>query len=444
MAEETDDAKLSAEHSPKTVDMRKKRARKINNWPLFIALMVVGVIILTLGLVVVKRSGDTTADADIFASGVKRATSFAHNFMSPSGGGIVGPKMPAKPSPAEIPSTIVQLDSGKEVNFTTQEKVPELAAARKPEIPRMNDELKRVREMRVRQAEAAIDGPIKVQLDEIKTRQSQQTDELARIDRQLASLGSGSMTYEQRLAAAQAAINGGSGSGGYDQRNDLTRLNQFASADSESGWTNPARVEAPSTPFIIRAGAVIPSVLESEIISDLPGQIKGRVSQAVYDSPTGEHLLIPQNSTLIGEYSSQIAYGQSALFVVWKRIEFPDGKVLDLGGMPGASGSGSAGFKDRVNNHYLRIFGSAIMMSAIVAGVEMSQDGIGGSDSSDKQRMADAISESLGQNLGGVMAEMISRNMSIAPTLEIRRGYRFNVMLIRDLLFDGPYREFDY
>ena len=296
--------------------------------------------------------------------------------------------------------------------------------------------------MRVRQAEAAIDGPIKVQLDEIKTRQSQQSEELARIDRQLAVLGSAAPTYEQRLAAAQAAIDGGSGAGGFADRNDLTRLNQFASIDSNSGWTNPAKVEAPSSPFIIRAGAVIPSVLESEIISDLPGQIKGRVSQAVYDSPTGNHLLIPQNSTLIGEYSSQIAYGQSALFVVWKRIEFPDGKVLDLGGMPGASGSGSAGFKDRVNNHYVRIFGSAIMMSAIVAGVEMSQDN--GTDSSDRQRMADAISESLGQNLGGVMAEMVSRNMSIAPTLEIRRGYRFNVMLIKDLIFDGPYAAFDY
>ncbi len=58
--------------------------------------------------------------------------------------------------------------------------------------------------------------------------------------------------------------------------------------------------------------------------------------------------------------------------------------------------------------------------------------------------MADALSEMLGQQLGGVMAEMVEKNMNIAPTLEIRPGYRFNVMLVKDLEFKRPYRAFDY
>jgi type IV secretion system protein VirB10 len=58
--------------------------------------------------------------------------------------------------------------------------------------------------------------------------------------------------------------------------------------------------------------------------------------------------------------------------------------------------------------------------------------------------MSDALSEALGNQLGGVMAEMLQKNMNIAPTLEIRPGYRFNVMLVKDLEFKSSYRAFDY
>lgn len=168
-----------------------------------------------------------------------------------------------------------------------------------------------------------------------------------------------------------------------------------------------------------------------------------QISQNVYDTPTGKHLLIPQGARLVGEYSSQVQYGQSRVFAVWQRIIYPDGKALDIGSSPGSSGAGYAGFRDRVNNHYVRIFGSAIMMSAILAGVEMTQNN-SNNDSENTQRMSDALSESLGQVLGGVIGEMLSKNMSIAPTIEIRPGYRLNVMLVKDLVFPGPYRSFDY
>ena len=112
--------------------------------------------------------------------------------------------------------------------------------------------------------------------------------------------------------------------------------------------------------------------------------------------------------------------------------------------MPGSSGAGYAGFRDRVNNHYCRIFGSAIMMSGILASVFMTQNNRDYAEGSNSQRMSDAMSEMLGQQLGGVMGEMLAKNMNIAPTLEIRPGYRFNVMLVKDLEFKRPYQSFDY
>jgi type IV secretion system protein VirB10 len=186
----------------------------------------------------------------------------------------------------------------------------------------------------------------------------------------------------------------------------------------------------------------MPATLISGINSELPGQIVAQVSQHVYDTPTGRHLLIPQGSRLVGTYSSDVAYGQSRVLVAWQRVVFPDGKALDIGSMPGADGAGYAGFNDKTNNHYLRIFGSALLMSGVTAGIALSQDDSGGS--SDSQRSSDALSEALGQQLGQVTGQMVAKNLSMAPTLEIRPGFRFNVIVTKDLTFSKPYQSFDY
>jgi len=54
------------------------------------------------------------------------------------------------------------------------------------------------------------------------------------------------------------------------------------------------------------------------------------------------------------------------------------------------------------------------------------------------------MSEALGQQLGQVMSQMIAKNLNIAPTLAIRPGFRFNVVVTKDLAFTKPYRSFDY
>lgn len=149
--------------------------------------------------------------------------------------------------------------------------------------------------------------------------------------------------------------------------------------------------EAPRTPFELRAGFVVPATLISGINSDLPGQIMAQVAQHVYDTPTGRHLLIPQGSRLVGTYSSDVAYGQARVLVAWQRIVFPDGKAMDIGVMPGADSAGYAGFNDQVNNHYFRTFASAFLMSAVTAGITLSQDN--GNSTDNSQRASDALSE---------------------------------------------------
>lgn len=130
--------------------------------------------------------------------------------------------------------------------------------------------------------------------------------------------------------------------------------------------------------------------------------------------------------------------------MAWQRLIFPDGKTLDIRAMPGADSAGYSGFSDQVNNHWFRTISSAILMSGVIAAVDLSQDNTNSNDSSDRQRAGDALSEALGQTLGQVLGQIISKNLNISPTLEIRPGYRFNVIAVKDMTLPSPYQPFDY
>ncbi len=112
--------------------------------------------------------------------------------------------------------------------------------------------------------------------------------------------------------------------------------------------------------------------------------------------------------------------------------------------MPGADSAGYAGFHDQVNNHYVRLFGSAFLMSGVTAGITYSQRQNQATNTYGAPSASSALSEALGQQLGQVTAQLIAKNLSISPTLEIRPGYRFNVVVTKDMTFSKPYRSFDY
>jgi type IV secretion system protein VirB10 len=256
-----------------------------------------------------------------------------------------------------------------------------------------------------------------------------------------------SSAYPIKMAQLQAALSGNTSGGGPMRlprssdilmpRDTLIDINKAGSSDR---WRLPSITEAPRTPYELRAGFVVPATLISGINSDLSGQVIAQVSQNVYDTPTGRYLLIPLGSRLVGGYTNDIIYGQARVMMAWQRIVFPDGKALDIGSMPGTDAAGKAGFADQVNHHYWRVMGSAFLMSFITAGVEVSQN----SDNDERRRASDALSEALGQQLGSAMTQMISKNLNISPTLEIRPGYRFNVMVNKDMAFSRPYQAFDY
>lgn len=225
-----------------------------------------------------------------------------------------------------------------------------------------------------------------------------------------------------------------------DDQNKQVRKEKFlkgAAADSDDGYL--VSLKKPQiTPYEIKAGSIIPGVLKSAINSDLPGLIRGIVSEDVYDTSTGKYILIPRGSTIVGTYDSQIAYGQRRLLAVWTKLIFPDGSTLSLKGMPAADQEGSAGLSGEVDNHYMRLFGAALATSVISAGYQMSQ-GAQSVVGSVAQTPGQTMASSLGQQLGQAGTAITSKNLSIQPTLTNPVAQRFYVNVTKDIVFQKPY-----
>ncbi len=207
-----------------------------------------------------------------------------------------------------------------------------------------------------------------------------------------------------------------------------------AAEESVDNYQLGAEVQNPRGPYEIKTGTIIPAILISGINSDLPGPIIAQVRENVYDSVAGRYLLIPQGAKLHGIYDSAIAYGQQRVLIAWQRIVFPNGQTLSLSGMPGSDVSGYAGFKDLINNHYKRVFGSVLLMSLFSAGLQLSQPQQSG-ESNNTPSVNQILAQNVGIGLSQTADQLLRKNLNVKPTLQIRPGYLFNVSVTRDMLF---------
>lgn len=229
----------------------------------------------------------------------------------------------------------------------------------------------------------------------------------------------------------------------YDPAADKDKEAFFARAGKDSSWMLP-HIRTAGQPLELKTGTVIPGVMVTGINSDLPGNIIAQVSQNVWDTATGRQLLIPQGAKIFGTYDSRVIYGQERVLVAWNRVVFPDGSAVTLGAMPGADMAGNAGYTDEVNNHYMRIFGSAVLMSMITGGMSYSMDALRPSGNSDSGNstptLQDEMGAALAAQLGQATMQLLQKNLNIKPTLEIRPGYQFNVIVTKDMVFQQSYK----
>ena len=175
---------------------------------------------------------------------------------------------------------------------------------------------------------------------------------------------------------------------------------------------------------------MLPAVLITAINSDLPGPVVAQVREHVYDTVTGDHLLVPQGSRLIAQYDSMVAWGQERVLLCWNRLILPNGDSLDLQCMPAADLKGAAGLADEVDEHWWRILKGAAVATLLSAGTAFAA----GDTTSYNPTVGQVMARSASGEIGQVGAQLTRNNLSIQPTITVRPGFSVNVIVTKDMI----------
>ena len=214
--------------------------------------------------------------------------------------------------------------------------------------------------------------------------------------------------------------------------NGQGRKNALAGRAGAGDHISPHRLVSPVSPWTVQAGSAIAASLITGLNSDLPGLVTAQVTQNVHDSVTGQHLLIPQGSRLIGSYDSVVAFGQSRALVVWQRIILPDGSSIRLDNTPASDSQGYAGLSDRIDRHTWQLLKGVALSTLLGVGTELGT----GSSESDLVRAIREATQQAGARAGD---QIVGKSLDIQPTLKVRPGWPVRIVVHKDIVL-RPWR----
>ena len=204
----------------------------------------------------------------------------------------------------------------------------------------------------------------------------------------------------------------------------------FLGETDDTSIYNPHRLETPVSPWQLMAGTVIPATLLTGVNSDLPGQVIAQVTNPVYDTVSGETVLVPQGARVIGRYDSVIAFGQSRALLVWTRIIMPDGTSIRIDNLAGVDARGYAGLEDKVDYHSWRLLQGVALSTLLGVGSELASD--------DEGDIARALRRSAQTGANQAGQDIVRRNLDVQPTITIRPGWRLGIVVNEDIVLK-PY-----
>ncbi|SMD12970.1 IncP-type conjugal transfer protein TrbI [Rhizobium sp. RU36D] len=410
--------------------------RRLNRLPIIVA---VTIIVLFFGVVIIGlswRGLSFNRDSDLDSASGTPATNFGDQLKKGVTDGIIG-----EPESREIfqPTPVVIQRQEKQEPAIEQKEVREARQSRlepeeewKARLKREQDEqyIREAQRQRMAQLQAratAFDSPLKVDVSEVAEKPDVGEDLSQR----------GNVTGNSASDLYATAIKSGLLGQNVDPNAQATKEDFFNQDIKDLGYL-PNRVVPQLSLYELKRGSVIPATLITGLNSDLPGRITAQVSQNVYDSATGYRLLIPQGAKLFGRYDSKVSFGQERVLVVWTDLIFPNGSTLQIGGMAGTDAEGYGGFKDKVDRHLLRTFGSAALVALIGTGIDMSVPQ--SSTLATQDTASEAARRNFAESFGRVAEQTISKNLNVQPTIRIRPGYKFNVLVDQDIIFPSAYR----
>jgi type IV secretion system protein VirB10 len=242
---------------------------------------------------------------------------------------------------------------------------------------------------------------------------------------------------------------GGSGSGQEDEEDpypyefDMSESTNFR---QDSGYIGRLKT-------VILQGKVLDAVLETAINTDLPGKLRAIVSRDVY-AEAGRRIMIPKGSRLIGTYDTQITFGQARVFIVWTRIIRPDGVDVILDGredMIATDLLGRTGVYGDLDNRFIEIFGSSILLSTITVGFAVGASTLfsededidstvgGDGDVVETGSVAARATRDAVEDLGGKVERIARDLIKDTPRITVDQGTKIKIFVNKDIHFPLKY-----
>ncbi len=175
----------------------------------------------------------------------------------------------------------------------------------------------------------------------------------------------------------------------------------FTERPASGSDLNTSTLAPPASPYLLAAGSIIPASLITGLNSDLPGLVTAQITQNVFDSVSGQILLIPQGARLVGKYDSVVTYGQRRALVIWQRLMLPDGSSLRLDNFPATDAAGYAGLADKVDFHSWSLLKGVAIATLLGVGSELTIDG--------ESDLVEAMRESTQQSVSRAGDQITSR-----------------------------------
>ena len=190
---------------------------------------------------------------------------------------------------------------------------------------------------------------------------------------------------------------------------------------------------------LLLRGTYIRCVLESRIVTDVPGFTSCIVTEPVY-SVNGRRLLLPRGSKVMGRYQSDAIIGERAA-IVWDRITTPNGLDVNMSS-PGVDMLGAAGNEGHYSAHWGQRISSALMISLLSDAFKYVGAKNGPPSTSFEGGVA--IQNPYESNTARTMERLanmaLERSMARPPTVTINQGTLLNVYVAQDVDFAAVLR----
>ncbi len=217
---------------------------------------------------------------------------------------------------------------------------------------------------------------------------------------------------------------------------DATGIGAVSAATAESPYPAVRPMRAPAD-RILEQGTLIRAVLDTKVDTRNAGNVIATVTQDVYDSISQTHLLVPKGTRLIGSYGQSVAAGSHAISVVFRRMELPDGRAVEIGPTESANYAGDSGIEGKYHSNILRALGPSLVVALI--GTAVDRWGQKGQQNTQSQfgMQSPTVAEQMAPQ---VNSEVMSRYGTAKPYFIIEAGTPFKLLTQKDIVIPSSAR----